>query len=62
MSLWERLLAGARTMVLIEDRIDRLEKSVDRLRDEVGAQERRLTQLEFIIFGPTPPDNLRLPR
>jgi hypothetical protein len=62
MSLWERMLAGARTMVLIEDRIDRLEKSVDRLRDEIGTQERRLTQLEFIIFGPTPPDHLRLPR
>jgi hypothetical protein len=62
MSLWERMLAGARTMVLIEDRIDRLEKSVDRLRDEVGTQERRLTQLEFIIFGPMPPDTLRLPR
>jgi hypothetical protein len=62
MSLWERLLAGARTMVLIEDRIDRLEKSVDRLRDDIGTQERRLTQLEFIIFGPTRPDNLRLPR
>ncbi|WP_448585483.1 hypothetical protein [Thermaurantiacus sp.] len=62
MSLWERLLAGARTMALIEDRIDRLERSVDRLRDDVSTQERRLVQLEVIIFGPVPPDTLRLPR
>lgn len=62
MSLWERMLSGARKMVLVEDRIDRLEKSVDKLRYEVSSQERRLAQIEFIIFGPTPPDNLRLPR
>lgn len=62
MSLWERMLSGARTMVLVEDRIDRLEKSVDKLRDEVSNQERRLAQVEFIIYGPTHPDNLRLPR
>jgi hypothetical protein len=62
MSLWERMLSGARKMVLVEDRIDRLEKSVDRLRDEVSSQERRLTQIEFIIFGPIPPDRQRLPR
>jgi chaperonin cofactor prefoldin len=62
MSLWERMLSGARTMVLVEDRIDRLEKSVDKLRDEVSNQERRLAQIEFIIYGPMHPDNLRLPR
>ncbi len=62
MSLWKRMLSGARKMVLVEDRIDRLEKSVDKLRDEVSGQERRLAQIEFIIFGPTPPGNLRLPR
>jgi hypothetical protein len=62
MNLWERMLSGARKMVLVEDRIDRLEKSVDRLRDEVSSQERRLAQVEFIIFGPTSPDKLRLPR
>lgn len=62
MSVWERMLSGARKMVLVEDRIDRLEKSVDRLRDDVSGQERRLAQVEFVIFGPTHPENLKLPR
>jgi hypothetical protein len=62
MSLWDRMLSGARKMVLVEDRIDRLEKSVDKLRDKVDGQEQRLAQIEFIIFGPMHPDNRRLPR
>jgi len=62
MSVFGQMLSGVRKIVLIEDRIDRLEKSVDRVRDEVDIHERRVGQLETVIFGPVSPDRLRLPR
>ena len=62
MSIWQQTLSGVRKMILVEDRIDRLEKAVDKMSDQVGSQERRLGQLEFIIYGPIPPEQLRIPR
>lgn len=62
MSFWERTLSGVRKMVVVEHRIDQLEKAVEKTNTTVHSQGERLAQVEFVIFGPIPPDRLRGPR
>jgi predicted component of type VI protein secretion system len=53
MSLADRVVAGLRTMVLIDERVSRLDSSLTTLRDTMQAKiadhETRLTRIETII-------------
>lgn len=62
MSLLSDAFKTIRQVVLLDDRVTRLEKATDELSADVKHHELRLRQIETLIFGPTHPDNLRLPR
>ncbi len=53
MSLADRILSGLRTMVLIDERVSRLDSSLTTLRDTIQAKiadhETRLTRIETMI-------------
>lgn len=49
MSLLDRLVGSARAIVLIDDKVDRLERAVDKLTDKVDDHDRRLVRVETVI-------------
>lgn len=62
MALWRDLVGDVRRLLLLDDKVGRMEAQLDRIDDRVAHHELRLVQLETAMFGPLPPDRLRLPR
>jgi hypothetical protein len=62
MALWRDLVGDVRRLLLLDDKVGRMEGQLDRIDDRVAHHELRLVQLETAMFGPMPPDRLRLPR
>lgn len=49
MSLLDRLIGSARAIVLIDDKVDRLERAVEKLTDKIESHEQRLVRVETVI-------------
>jgi hypothetical protein len=62
MSLLTDAFKTLREVILLDDRVKRLEKDMGDLASDVDSHELRLRQLETLFFGPVPPDQLRIPR
>jgi hypothetical protein len=62
MALWRDLVGDIRRLLLLDDKVGRMEAQLLRIDDRVAHHEIRLVQLETAMFGPLPPDRLRLPR
>jgi hypothetical protein len=62
MALWRDLVGDIRRLLLLDDKVQRVEAKLDRTDDRLAHHEARLIQLETALFGPIPPDRLRLPR
>jgi hypothetical protein len=61
-SLLTDTFVALRQVVLLDDRVSRLEKTVDRHTADLEHHELRLRQIETLIFGPISPDQLRIKR
>jgi vacuolar-type H+-ATPase subunit D/Vma8 len=55
-------LSALRQVVLLEHRVSELEDDMRNAQGEIASHDRRIQQLETVIFGPVSPDRLRLPR
>jgi vacuolar-type H+-ATPase subunit D/Vma8 len=55
-------LSALRQVVLLEHRVSELESDMRNAQGEIAGHDRRVQQLETVIFGPISPDRLRLPR
>jgi vacuolar-type H+-ATPase subunit D/Vma8 len=62
MSWLNDTLAALRKVVLLDHRVAELERDMRDAQTEIAMHDRRIQQLETVIFGPVPPDRLRLPR
>jgi hypothetical protein len=62
MSWLNDTLSALRQVVLLEHRVAELEKDMRDAQLNIASQDRRILQLETLILGPMPPDQLRLPR
>ena len=62
MSWVEKTLETLRKVALIDHRVENLERDVRDAQRDILAHDRRIQQLEFIIYGPVPPEQLRIPR
>ena len=62
MSFWRDLLGDVRRLMLMDDKVARMEAKLDKVDAQVANHEARLVQIETAIFGPISPDRLRLPR
>jgi hypothetical protein len=65
MTLLDRLIGGARSIALIDDKVDRLEKAVEKVTVKVEGHEQRLVRVETIIEiarGGASPRQPKLPR
>ncbi len=62
MSFWRDLLGDVRRLMLMDDKVARMESKLDRIDAQVANHESRLVQIETALFGPISPDRLRLPR
>jgi ABC-type cobalamin transport system ATPase subunit len=62
MSFWRDLLGDMRRLMLMDDKLARMEGKLDGVEAQVVNHEGRLIQIETAMFGPVPPDRLRLPR
>ena len=62
MSLVADALGALRRVVLLDHRVEQLERDVRGLGHDVRGHERRVQQIETVLFGPVNPDRLRLPR
>lgn len=62
MSWLNDTLSALRQVVLLEHRVSSLERDVDEAQREIATHDRRIQQIETTLFGPVPPDRLRLPR
>jgi vacuolar-type H+-ATPase subunit D/Vma8 len=62
MSWLNDTLSALRQVVLLEHRVSALESDMREAQSEIAAHDRRVQQLETVIFGPVSPDRLRLPR
>jgi hypothetical protein len=55
-------LSALRQVVLLEHRVSDLETDMRDAQREIAGHDRRVQQLETVIFGPVPPDRLGPPR
>lgn len=49
MSLFDRLVSSTRGLIMIDDKVDRLERAVEKLADKVDEHDRRIVRIETII-------------
>jgi hypothetical protein len=61
-SFWRQLMGDVRRLMLMDDKVARMEARLDRLESQISNHESRLVQIETAMFGPVPPERLRLPR
>ncbi len=62
MSWLNDTLSALRQVVLLDHRVAELERGMREAQTEIATHDRRIQQLETVIFGPISPDRLRLPR
>lgn len=62
MSWLNDTLSALRQVVLLEHRVSDLETDMRDAQREIAGHDRRVQQLETVIFGPVPPDRLGPPR
>jgi hypothetical protein len=62
MSFWRDLLSDVRRLMLMDDKVARMEARLDRTDAQLANHETRLVQIETVLFGPISPDRLKLPR
>ena len=62
MSWLNDTLLALRQVVLLEHRVSGLETDMRDAQREIAGHDRRVQQLETVVFGPVPPDRLGPPR
>lgn len=62
MSWLDDTFSALRKVVLLDHRVAELEKAMGNAQHEIASHDRRIQQLETVILGPLPPEQLRLRR